>query len=472
MLRDSIIYILARAVPSVFGFVTGMALTWLLTPTQYGTYGLGLATVTLLAGVFFDWHALSFMRFFQANAANPTFMPTVTQSFLMLCALSGALAATVDASGWLSQDYRGLLWVSLPGCWAFAWFELVSRVEVARFRPLRYFRMNLMRNALILALSVLAAWLLRAPLWVLAANYLAMMLTALAFHPSGIRLAPKMFDGGLARRLIAFGWAMAIVRAAGGVSFALDRMLLETLADRAAVGYYTVAYSLAQTTILMIGSGIGSATYSLAVRAVDGGDRAAIHAQLSRNCALLFGLLLPATIGVAMVAPGIARLCVSAAFEGPVASLIAWLAIGALFYGFRANYIDHAFQLGHSTNRLALVVAAAVVVNLLLDILLIPRFGYVGCAMASLVASAVGLVLGIILSRGAMTMPIPARDMMKTGIASLAMVLFLWPFHGETSPVILAVQVIGGVAIYGALMVAMDALGLRGKLRARWSRAA
>jgi O-antigen/teichoic acid export membrane protein len=312
----------------------------------------------------------------------------------------------------------------------------------------------------------------RAPLWVLGATYLSMFLAALVFHPSGIRLSPRLFDTDVARRLVAFGWAMAIVRATGGVSFALDRMLLETLAGRDAVGYYTVAYSLAQTTIMVIGSGIGSATYSLAVRAVEGGDRAAIRAQLSRNCALLFGLLLPASIGAAMVAPGIAKLCVSPAFVEPVASLIAWLAIGAFFYGFRANYIDHAFQLGHSTNRLAVVVVAGAVVNLVLDIILIPRFGYVGCAAASLVACAVSLVLGIVLSRGVMTMPIPARDILKATAASFAMALFLWALHGKTGAGILALQVVGGVAIYGALMVAMDALGLRRRLRARLARAA
>jgi O-antigen/teichoic acid export membrane protein len=390
----------------------------------------------------------------------------------MLCAASALATAAADASGLLAEEYRGLLWVSLPGCWAFAWFELASRVEVARFRPVRYFWMNLTRNVLILALAAGAAWIFHAPLWVLGATYLAMLLAALAFHPGGIGLSPRLFDRGVARQLIVFGWAMAIVRATGGVSFALDRMLLESLAGRDAVGYYTVAYSLAQTTIMVICSGIGSATYSLAVRAVEGGDRAAIRAQLSRNCGVLFGLLLPAAIGAALGAPAIARLCVSPAFVEPVASLIAWLAIGAFFYGFRANYIDHAFQLGHSTNRLATVVVVAALVNLALDVILIPRYGYVGCAAASLVASLVGLAHGILLSRGVMAMPIPARDILKTTIASLAMALFLWPFHGRTGIGILAFQVIGGVAIYGVLMLAMDALGLRGKLRARWTRAA
>jgi len=88
MLRDSAIYILSRVVPSGLGFVTGMALTWLLTPEVFGLYGLGLTIIVLVAGIFFDWHGLSFMRFFQSNEEDPRFMPTVVQTFLLLCLAS------------------------------------------------------------------------------------------------------------------------------------------------------------------------------------------------------------------------------------------------------------------------------------------------------------------------------------------------------------------------------------------------
>src|SRR3954471_5828194 len=95
MLRDSAIYILSRVVPSGLGFVTGIALTWLLTPEAYGLYGLGLTIVVLVAGIFFDWHGLAFMRFFQANAENPRFMSTVVQTFVLLCLASLLLVPLV-----------------------------------------------------------------------------------------------------------------------------------------------------------------------------------------------------------------------------------------------------------------------------------------------------------------------------------------------------------------------------------------
>jgi O-antigen/teichoic acid export membrane protein len=475
MLRDSAIYILSRVVPSGLGFVTGMALTWLLTPEAFGFYGLGLTIVVLVAGIFFDWHALSFMRFFQANAEDPRFMPTVVQTFLLLCLASLVIVPPVLLIGAAifgapESEYEWLIAISLPGCWAYAWFELAARVQVARFRPTRYFWMNLLRNVLILVFALVTAWAWHSAYPVLATSFLAMLIAGLLFRIPHLSLLPRRFDAAMARRLFVFGWAMALVRAIGAASFAADRFLLEFMLGTDAVGFYTAAYQLAQTTIITIGAGIGSATYSLAVRAVESGDAQAAQRQLARNSTLLLALLLPASIGAAMVSPTLAKLFVGPDYVGPVASMTAWMALAAFFFGFRANYLDHAFQLGHKTHQLLAVVAVTAALNLLFELALIPRFGAVGVAMANLVAGAAGLGLAAWAARSVMPMPIAWRDAAKIVLAVLAMAAFLWPFYGRDDLVALLAAVFGGAAIYGALLLAFDAMELRGAVKRRLAR--
>ena len=473
MLRDSAIYILSRVVPSGLGFVTGMALTWLLTPEAYGLYGLGLTIVVLVAGIFFDWHGLSFMRFFQANAENPVFMPTVVQTFVLLCLASLVLVPLVllaTAFGPGDKDYRLLIAVSVPGCWAYAWFELAARIQVAQFRPMRYFWMNLVRNLLILGFGLAAAWAWHSAYPVLASGFIAMFAAGLLFRIPYLSLLPSRFDTATARRLFVFGWAMALVRALAAASFALDRFLLEALVGTDAVGFYTAAYQLAQTTIITIGAGIGSATYSLAVRAVESGDTAAVGRQLARNSSLLLALLLPASIGAAMVSPTLAKLFVGPDYVGPVASMTTWMALAAFFSGYRANYLDHAFQLGHKTHRLLAVFAVIAVANLILEIVLIPPFGAVGVAIANLIAGAIGLLAAAWAARSVMAMPIAWPDAAKTCIAVAAMALFLWPFYGNGDLLSLAVAVIGGAAVYGAVLLALNAMDLRNAVLRRLKR--
>src|SRR5581483_790130 len=193
MLRESLVYILSRAVPSGLAFVTGMALTWLLTPSEYGIYGLGQAMITLIAAIFFDWHALSFMRFYQSEVARPAFMPTILQLFLLLCLSSLVLTGVAYGSGMLAPDYRALLWICVPGCWCYAWFELAVRMQIARFRPAHYFWMNLARNLGILAVAIVLAWATGSPFYVLAGSFLAMLGAGLLYLHPGFSLRPRSF---------------------------------------------------------------------------------------------------------------------------------------------------------------------------------------------------------------------------------------------------------------------------------------
>jgi O-antigen/teichoic acid export membrane protein len=476
MLRESLVYMLGRAVPSGIAFVTGMVLTWLLTPTEYGVYGLGLATVLLISAALFDWHSSSFLRFYQIERARPAFLPTILQSFLLLCVASIVVLGLAQASGLLSRDFGALLWICVPGAWCFAWFELAARMEVARFQPGHYFWMNMARNAGILVVGVALAWVTHSPLEVLIGSFLVMLAAGLLYRHPGLSLRPGLLDWDLARRFWAFGWPMAIVRVLGTLSFAADRFLLDRLSDKASVGFYTVAYALAQTSITTIAVGIDSAGYSRAVKLADQNDPAALRAQLARNITLLVLVTLPATVGVAMVAPDLARLCVAPDYVVPVAGLIAWMAVAAFLQNLRANYVDHGFHLAHTTARLTWVIAVMAAVNLLFDLLLIPRQGALGCAEASIIAGAVGLVHAALAVRSSTKLPWPKVDLAKIALATLAMAAFLWPFHDAGAAVmqdspgprgvllsaaILLLEVAGGAAVFGLVTFGVNAMHVR-----------
>jgi O-antigen/teichoic acid export membrane protein len=106
-----------------------------------------------------------------------------------------------------------------------------------------------------------------------------------------------------------------------------------------------------------------------------------------------------------------------------------------------------------------------VAVNVVLDLVLIPRFGAVGAAAASLAASVAGLIHGWLAARRVMRMPIAGRDVAKILAAAAAMALFLLPFHGSSGILVLLIQIGGGGLIYGAVLLALDAMKLRNLLR-------
>ena len=109
-------------------------------------------------------------------------------------------------------------------------------------------------------------------------------------------------------------------------------------------------------------------------------------------------------------------------------------------------------------------------VNVVLDIVLIPRFGVVGVAIANLISGATGMCYAAWAARAVIPMPIAWRDAAKIAVAALAMALFLWPFYGRGALPALAAAIIGGAAVYGAVLLALNAMDLRGMVRRRLAR--
>jgi O-antigen/teichoic acid export membrane protein len=231
-----------------------------------------------------------------------------------------------------------------------------------------------------------------------------------------------------------------------------------------------------------IATGIDSAIYSRAVKIADRNDPEALRAQLSRGCTLMLAVLLPAAVGIAMVAPALARLCVAPDYVEPVSSLISWMAVAAFLLNFRANYVDHGFHLGNTTGRLTVVITVMAVVNLAGDLLLIPRYGALGAAQASIIAGVVAMIHGVIAARSSIILPFPKAEIAKIVLATLAMGVFLWPFGDATAEImahrarpwsivlsvgVLLIEVGGGAAVFGIVAVGLNVLNLRTLIRAR-----
>jgi O-antigen/teichoic acid export membrane protein len=469
LLRDGFTYVLAKLLPSGLGFATTVGLTWILSPDAYGVYGLGLAVVGLGSNVLFDWHALSFMRWYQSRGHEPRFMTTMLSIFAVTCALSAATIGVASLAG-LLHGLEAEAWILTLGTWAYAWFEFTARIQVANFRPARYLLMNLIRNMLVLVSGLLIAYVSGAPQLVLAGAFISMLVAGSIYIRDGSIHLGRGFDWSLARMMIAYGAPIGITTICSGLTTSANRLLLAALADMRSVAFLTAAAALVQASIGMIGAGIGSATYSMAVRAVESGDAAEATSQLSDNFAYLASILLPAAVGLSLIAPQLAPALLRPDYQAAVVETTPWLAASAVLFGIRAHYVDHAFQLGNRTWLLAQVMVASALVNLALNCLLIPAWGYLGAAVAMTVAAGSALVHAVLLSRRAFRLPFPTAEVIRIGVATLLMVIAVEAMPARPGIVGVVSRVGAGVLTYCVAAVAFDLLGLGNALLGRCAR--
>lgn len=460
LLRDGPIYILARLIPSIVGFCNTLLLARILSAESYGIYGLYLSIVVLGAGLLFGWLMEGFFRWYHSSAETPGFMRTVQATFAAVCGLS-MLAAL---AGWLAglvPDSLTAALVVLGTMWAYAWVELSADIQRLQHRPARYLAINALRTGLVLLVAPAVAAATGSPLLVLLASGGSMLCAGLLYVRDSGLFAGGPIQPGLVRNFFTFGAPIGLTVAVGGATGVINRAILAWLVSTAAVGYFTAGSALVQNSIGVLAAGISAAGYPLALRADHHGDETAIRLQLESHVGLLAALLLPAGVAISFAMPKIATLLLRPSYHAPIAALTPWLVMAALLIGVRANYVDYAFHLGRRTGLLAIVGGVCAVVNLLLDLVLVPRWGAVGAAAAMNVAFAVSIVHAWVLGKRAYRLPLPLAEFGRVLLATSVMAIVLAMMPGGPGPVWLAASLAVAGAAYVAMALILNIQSLR-----------
>jgi O-antigen/teichoic acid export membrane protein len=421
LIRNSLIYTVAKLLPGLFGLATTAALTRLLEPREYGLYGLALVVMTLGSMIMFEWLNVSFLRFYQSRREDPNLISTFICMFVALTIVSAVVLGVALISGVVPTDLVGPSVVGLLMVWASSWFELVSRLAVAQFQPIKYLSMNFGRSLFVMVGATAAAWLTTSPIWTAMGTGAGIFAGTFFGRIPIPRPSWRRFDRGLARDVAVFGAPMAASLTLFLLIDGGNRVLLEQLDSAQALGLYTAAAVLAQSTLGVIAGGISSAGYSLAVQEVERGDHSAARRQLLANGTLLLAVLAPASLGMALTGNCIATTLVGSKYVSGVAPLILWMAANSFFGSLRGNHLDHAFQLGKKSHLQVWVIGLAGIIAIGVSFYLIPKEGPIGAAIAVTVGQAVACALSMIAGRYAYPIPLPIAASIRVGICCVVM---------------------------------------------------
>lgn len=460
LFQHSFLYIAARLSSAVFGVATTAVLTRLLEPERYGVYALVLVFMTLGSTIAFDWLGQSFLRFYQARREDPKLAATFAAMFMLLVAASGLLFGLVWLFGFVAAGEAQIAVVVLILVWTGSWFELVAKMAIAEFRPLNYALMSFGRSGFNLIGACGAAWLTGDPIWAAAGAAGGNLAAACLIDTSALWPSIRRFDTNLAAESVRFGAPIAISMTLVALTTSGSRLLLQQLDSTAALGLYTAASILAQSTLGILGTGVSAAGYSMAVRALERENSEAARRQLTANATLLLAVIAPASLGVALTGNCLATIVVGSKFTAGVSALIPWMAAISFFSALRGNHLDHSFQLGLRPELLILVTFVTGLIAIGLCFYLIPQMGVLGVAIALTIAAAIGCVLSVVAGRYAYPIPLPINGGVRiaASCALMAAAITNLPDSGWTG---LISRVGVGTAVYALAAIAFNVGNLR-----------
>lgn len=458
-------YLPANIVQGVVGFLTIVLFTRLLEPAEFGLYALAFSVVTLAHVAVFSWLEAAMARFWAAETPGDGLKGHFASLYRVAFALSAGFLAAAALALWLWPG-DALFRIALAAGLAGVPVRCLVKLGQERYRAA-----GEVGKAAGLDMGTTVGGLVIGVGFALAGAGAASPLLGLGLAP--LLALPFVLPGELrearggrveperVRSYATYGYPIAASLALTVVLASTDRFLLAAFMDEAAVGAYHAGYSIANRTLDVLFLWLGSAGQPALVMALErgGAERLRTAAREQLSTFLLIGL--PAAAGVALVARPLAEVLIGEELRVAAASITPWIALSALLYGLTAYYFGQAFTLGRRTKRLLAAMALPAAANVVLNLILVPRFGLMGAAWATAASFALGLAATLLMGRRVLALPMAWDSLVRCATATgvMAAVVALLPPIGGLAE--LALDATTGAVVYAFAALALNAAGVR-----------
>ncbi len=467
MVSAALRYVVASGVPALINFASLTIYTRLLTPFEYGRYALVMACVASANAIGFQWIRSGARRYLPDSARRVHVLRSLPVVYSGLFGAAGVVALLVAMASPHLALVAGLALLLLGSQ---AWFELNQEIAIAGLRPLTFGLAALAKAVLALGVTLIlvrAGWGGNGVVIGLAVGF---AVPALALSRWVVTHVERRVDRATLGLLAAYGLPLTASYALQFVLDSSDRLLLGAFGGPEPVGAYAASYDLASQTITLLFMMINLAAFPMALRALREEGDAAARERLAEQAMLLAAIGMPAAVAIAVLSPLIGSVLLGARFAVSAASLLPIIAVGVFAGAAKAFYFDLAFQIGERTTGIIKVGLIAAMINVLLNLVAIPRWGVTGAATTTAIAFAVGCILSAFWGRRAFAMPLPWQAWRRIAASSAAMAAVIWPFRADRGVGALAAAVAAGGLIYLSGLMAMNVGGYRHALASRWAK--
>lgn len=255
-------------------------------------------------------------------------------------------------------------------------------------------------------------------------------------------------------RLLKYAWPFAIAGIVFKLNGSVDSIMLKIGVSDEAAGVYGLAFKL--TFALMVLPGAFATSYYPAMSEYFKESREKMGPLFSRALQYMFLLSFPITAGTLVLGDTFV-LRIWEDFGESVAPLMVFMvALPFLF----ANYpIGNLLNAANLQRRNTTQMLVALVVNIVLNVLLIPPYGVVGAAIAQLVSSVVLIALGFPLAYRVAPFPLTPllRRTLALAAAAVVMALVVWLLEDRVH---LLICIVAGVLVYPVAVLAFGGVQL------------
>ena len=233
-----------------------------------------------------------------------------------------------------------------------------------------------------------------------------------------------------------------------------DRYMVSYFLGVTAAGIYSAAYLIGNYTSFAL-MPLGTVLYPTIAKYYDERNLSETRKYLKYSVKYVMMIAIPSALGLSILAEPLVQILTTSEFVSG-STVVPFVAFGAVLFCFFqiCLYIIHLVKRTEITIR---ILGASAGLNILLNIILIPRMGILGAAIATLIAYGILGILTLMVTRRYLKFDLSLHFIMKSMFSSAIMVLCIWLINPQ-SPVWVIISIILGALIYFAVLLSIKGL--------------
>jgi len=235
-----------------------------------------------------------------------------------------------------------------------------------------------------------------------------------------------------------------------------DRYVIEFFRGTAEVGLYSMGYGIADKSINVLVTSFILAVGPTLFNTWESKNREITAKLLSQLTRYFIIIVLPATIGVSVLSEPICKLLTTSVYYSSFI-VLPFVAVGAFLYGLTllANIV---LKIARKTTIMARNYLLAGIGNIILNILLVPKFGFIAAAFTTALSYGILLILNIFSTSQYLKWVVILRSAFNSALGSAAMAgAIFFVLRIFSSPFIDCVLGIGtGVIVYFGMLLLLN----------------
>jgi len=466
--RSMLAYIPVNLANVVVSFGTVVILTRLLSAPEFGRYAIAVISMHFAHTLFFTWAEAAMARF-QARAERENDVASHLKTLYTICAILSLSAAPIFFGLLmvlpLSTELKTVLAFAIGSTCLQIFINIGMEAHKAAHRIKRYSLS--FSTQTILSFSIGIILILATPLRE-TGPFIGMIIGVLiVLIFDFLFMLPKLKGGHFEMQKVktyaAYGVPISLSLILTYALNSADVYLIAGFMGEASAGEYNAGYNLANRSLEIVFVWMAMAVTPMAITAFESNKKGVSQTIMRDYGATLLWVTLPAATGIALVSQD-AGFIMGESVRDNAVTVMPWIAFAGVLNGFINFYIQRAFMLSGKTKSFVWVMVPPFVLNIGLNLWLIPIYGLLGAVIATIAAYSLGAIIAFIVARRYYPLPLPIKAIVQISFACavMAAAVLIMPWSQDWPDFIRLLAKAGfGAFIYAVTCWAINAANCR-----------